>query len=91
MVSINNKTIFHVLENVVLFCSVTVGRIAWFNNWIAFMDNMLQIQILGEDTRSLFVPTSIDKLVINVKKHFLFLQSLPEENPGNLYLYIFIY
>lgn len=47
------------------------------------MDNMLQIQILSEDTRSLFVPTSLQKLFINVKKHSLVLQTLPEKNPGN--------
>lgn len=46
------------------------------------MDNMLQIQILKEDTRSLFVPTSLQKLFINVKKHSSMLQTLPEEKPG---------
>lgn len=47
------------------------------------MDNMLQIQILKEDTRALFVPTSLQKLFINVKKHAMLLQTLPEEKPGN--------
>lgn len=55
------------------------------------MDNMLQIQILKEDTRSLFVPTSIQKLFINVKKHSLLIQTLPEEKPGNLYFKRIIY
>lgn len=55
------------------------GKIAWHNNWVAFMDNMLQLQILQEDTRGLFVPTSIRKLAINVKKHVQDLFSLPEE------------
>lgn len=50
------------------------------------MDNLLQIQILKEDTRALFVPTSLQKLFINVKKHAAVLQKLPEEKPGNLYL-----
>lgn len=47
------------------------------------MDNMLQIQILREDTRSLFVPTSIQKLLINVKKHSVLTQDLSEEKSGN--------
>ena len=45
------------------------GRIAWENNWVAFMDNMLQLKILGTDTRGLFVPTGIDKLIIHPKAH----------------------
>ncbi|KAK0166754.1 hypothetical protein PV327_004243 [Microctonus hyperodae] len=55
------------------------GKIAWNNNWAAFMDNMLQIQILGMDTRGLFVPTGIQKLVIDTKAHYDQLQSLSEE------------
>lgn len=47
------------------------------------MDNMLQIQILREDTRALFVPTSLQKIFINVKKHSVVLQTLSEEKPGN--------
>lgn len=47
------------------------------------MDNMLQIQILKEDTRSLYVPTSLQKLIINVKKQSSILQTLLEEKPGN--------
>ncbi|CAD6237321.1 GSCOCG00002249001-RA-CDS, partial [Cotesia congregata] len=48
----------------------TRGKIAWFNNWVAFMDNMLQMQILEMDSRGLFVPTGIQKLVINTKAHY---------------------
>ena len=33
------------------------------------MDNMLQLQILQHDTRGLFVPTSLQKLVIDAKAH----------------------
>ncbi len=46
------------------------------------MDTMLQMQILQEDTRGLFVPTSIQKMVINTKKHFSMLQTLDAEKPG---------
>ncbi|KYM98433.1 Fatty acid synthase [Cyphomyrmex costatus] len=45
------------------------GHIAWKNNWETFMDTMLQMVIIGYDTRDLCVPTSIQKLVINPILH----------------------
>lgn len=85
MVSLNNgiNNLLSSEFNCFLFCLATVGRVGWFNNWVAFMDNMLQIQILKEDTRSLYVPTSLQKLLINVKKHSSILQTLSKEKPGN--------
>lgn len=68
----------------VLYFSGNVGRISWVNNFVAFMDTMLQMQILQEDTRGLFVPTSIQKMVINTKKHYGILHTLDPEKPGNL-------
>lgn len=59
------------------------GRIAWNNNWVAFMDNMLQIQILSGDTRGLFVPTGITKLVIDTKSHIKQIRAMDDENKGN--------
>ncbi|KAF5287178.1 hypothetical protein FQR65_LT12307 [Abscondita terminalis] len=52
-------------------CSVDVahGEIEWNGNWTAFMDNMLQIQILQVDTRGLYVPTYIDQLSIDTRLH----------------------
>ncbi|XP_075218277.1 fatty acid synthase 3 [Lycorma delicatula] len=66
----------------------TVGTVAWNNNWVAFMDSMLQMQILQEDTRALFVPTAISKLSINIKKHVHDLFNLPEDKKElPVYLY----
>ncbi|KYM83949.1 Fatty acid synthase [Atta colombica] len=45
------------------------GHIIWRNNWITFIDAMLQINTLGYDTRDLCVLTSIQKLVINPMLH----------------------
>jgi fatty acid synthase len=56
------------------------GNIRWCNNWVAFMDNMLQTDILSEDTRGLFVPTSLQKLTIDTKQHIAILHSLAAEN-----------
>ncbi|CAL7936070.1 unnamed protein product [Xylocopa violacea] len=58
----------------------TRGRIAWFKNWAAFMDNMLQITLLALDTKSLFVPTAIQKLVIDTTVHNNIIRNLTDEN-----------
>nr|XP_022920511.1 fatty acid synthase-like [Onthophagus taurus] len=43
--------------------------ISWEENFIAFMDNMLQVQLISQDTRNLYVPTSIKKIIINGPQH----------------------
>lgn len=52
-------------------CDVSgeVARIVWDNNWTAFMDNLLQLQIISQDERGLYVPTSIQKLIVDPKIH----------------------
>lgn len=54
----------------------TQGEIKWSNDWVAFMDNMLQIKILAVDTRQLYVPTSIAQLVIDPEMHLKKIESL---------------
>ncbi|KAJ8946532.1 hypothetical protein NQ318_004668 [Aromia moschata] len=49
--------------------SAAKGRIKWEDNWVTFTDNMLQMAILREDSRLLYVPTFIRKLTINAKRH----------------------
>lgn len=56
------------------------GHIAWWNNWVAFMDNMLQMQLIGTDTRSLYVPTGIQKLVIDPKLQAQIIQNITTED-----------
>jgi len=51
------------------------GHIIWRNNWAAFIDTMLQMNIVRYDTRDLYVPTSIQKLVINPMLHTLKLRN----------------
>ncbi|XP_072750690.1 fatty acid synthase-like [Anoplolepis gracilipes] len=55
------------------------GHIAWTNNWVTFMDNMLQIKILSIDMRSLYVPTEVQKLVINPKLHTQYVRDIKAE------------
>ncbi|XP_076226839.1 fatty acid synthase [Nomia melanderi] len=47
----------------------TRGHILWRKNWAAYLDNLMQIKLLGIETRALFVPTAIRKLVVDVKAH----------------------
>ena len=55
------------------------GKIKWDANWIAFLDCLLQIQILGRDTRSLILPTSIQKMVVDPQKHLKLVEELGNE------------
>ncbi|KAL3270572.1 hypothetical protein HHI36_021109 [Cryptolaemus montrouzieri] len=61
-------------------CRATRAYIKWEGNWISFMDNMLQIQILQLDTRLLYVPTGIKQMVIDPKFHLQYVESFGE-NP----------
>ncbi|XP_070169898.1 fatty acid synthase-like [Polyergus mexicanus] len=55
------------------------GHIVWTDNWVTFIDNMLQLMILGLDSRSLFVPTRIRKVVIDPESHMKKIEKLPNE------------
>lgn len=57
------------------------GKIKWLDNWPAFMDCMLQVNILALDSRSLYLPTSIRKIRINTTKHLEEVAKLDPENP----------
>jgi fatty acid synthase, animal type len=48
------------------------------------MDTMLQIKLLGIDTRGLFVPTRIEKLSIDTTKHYAILLAIPEGDVKSL-------
>ncbi|CAH1160281.1 unnamed protein product [Phaedon cochleariae] len=52
-------------------CDVNASKalIRWNENWVAFLDNMLQMKILKTDSRLLYVPTFIAHLRIPSKTH----------------------
>nr|WRO29226.1 FAS2 protein [Tuta absoluta] len=66
----------------VIGCNVegTRGRLAWVNNWVTFMDCMLQMKIIGQDSRGLFVPTRIEKLCIDATMHY---NAISKMNPDS--------
>lgn len=45
------------------------GIIQWENNWITFLDGLLQLIFLKEDTRNTYVPISIGQILIDAPKH----------------------
>lgn len=51
-----------------------VGELEWVDNWVSFMDTMLQFSIMGKDLRELYLPTRIEKVIINPQKHMELLQ-----------------
>lgn len=56
------------------------GKIKWNMNWVAFMDCVLQMNILYKDSRSLILPTRIQKLRINSKEHMAIASKMGEED-----------
>lgn len=45
------------------------GHLAWSNNWVTFVDTMLQVQVLSIPGRSLRLPTRIKSLRIDPAVH----------------------
>uniref|UniRef100_A0A6P7G8W5 Fatty acid synthase n=1 Tax=Diabrotica virgifera virgifera TaxID=50390 RepID=A0A6P7G8W5_DIAVI len=63
------------------------GKLRWDNNWISFIDTMLQFSILGQNTRELYLPTRLQRIVINPKEHLQAIQGLPEGESLPVYMY----
>jgi fatty acid synthase len=59
-----------------LFCAGKTGKVCWKDNWVAFLDNMLQMTLIQEDSQDLLVPTSLQKLTIDPKWHASQVQEL---------------
>ncbi|KAM3957748.1 fatty acid synthase-like [Aphomia sociella] len=47
----------------------TKGELEWNGNWISFMDTMLQFGLIGANTRELYLPTRIQRVVIDPATH----------------------
>lgn len=50
----------------------------WDDNWVSFMDTMLQFSIMGKDLRELYLPTRMEKVIINPAKHLEILTKMKE-------------
>lgn len=45
------------------------GKLLWKDNWVTFMDTMLQISILGFSKQSLQLPTRVTAIYIDPATH----------------------
>jgi fatty acid synthase len=63
-----------------LYCAGQIGKVCWKGNWVAFLDNMLQMKLFEKDSRDLLVPTSLQKLTIDAKLHAAEVQELNAKN-----------
>lgn len=56
------------------------GKVKWDDNWVAFMDCLLQFSIVGKDSRALMLPTGIERMIISNKIHNEYLQQVGMES-----------
>ncbi|XP_054986055.1 fatty acid synthase [Sorex araneus] len=56
----------------------TAGQLLWKDNWVTFLDTMLQVSILGSAQRSLRLPTRISAIHIDPSTHRQKLRTLKE-------------
>lgn len=55
------------------------GKIKWNQEWVTFMDCLIQFQVLMKDTRMLILPTSLRKLIIDPITHQNLIKSAKNE------------
>ena len=62
--------------------SGTEGQLLWNDNWVSFLDAMLQMQIIAVAGRELRLPTRIRSLRIDPVEHEKFVRTLDDGNKG---------
>jgi len=50
----------------------------WNGNWISYIDTMLQFSILGLKTKELYLPTRLQKIIVDPVKHLKIAESSSE-------------
>ncbi|KAK0084976.1 hypothetical protein PV325_006291 [Microctonus aethiopoides] len=64
-----------------------VGKLSWINDWISFMDTMLQFSILGKDTKDLYLPTRLQYAAIDPIGHLDVAKNFNENESFPVYSY----
>lgn len=67
------------------------GKLEWIGNWISFIDTMLQFSILGLKVKELYLPTRMQRVIIDPAKHLECIESLPENSRKFLIKYIIMF
>lgn len=57
------------------------GKVQWDNNWVSFAESLLQIAFLGKTSRSIYLPTRIERAVFNPLQHMKLVQQFNENVP----------
>lgn len=65
----------------------SVGAIKWEDNWVTFIDKLLQIKIPQIDARLLLIPVGIKRIEIDTFKHYNIIKNFAENEPINLPAY----
>lgn len=65
------------------------GKLNWEDNWVSYMDTMLQFSILGKDLRELYLPTRIQRAVFNPIKHYEMVEQLKAQNINHIPTYMY--
>ncbi|CAH0732088.1 unnamed protein product, partial [Brenthis ino] len=60
--------------------SLTEAQIKWQNNWITFIDGMLQLSALSCNHKMICMPEAFSKLTIDVENHFNNISNADEQN-----------
>lgn len=55
------------------------GELKWDSNWISFIDTMLQFCILGQNTRELYLPTRLQRALINPIEHLEYIKNRSDD------------
>jgi len=62
--------------------SGTEGQLLWNENWVSFLDAMLQMQIISSSGRELRLPTRIRSLRVDPLEHEKFVVTLEDGTRG---------
>ncbi|KAJ8688225.1 hypothetical protein QAD02_024020, partial [Eretmocerus hayati] len=65
----------------------SAGKLSWVNEWISYVDTMLQFSILGKDTRDLYLPTRLQQAIIDPVAHKQIVEKLGENEGVPVYSY----
>jgi hypothetical protein len=62
------------------FCVGQRGKVYWRDNWVTFLDGLLQMTFLESLSRDLLVPIALQKLTVDTKRHTAEVQKLDVNN-----------
>ncbi|XP_028050812.1 fatty acid synthase [Monomorium pharaonis] len=63
------------------------GQLYWFNQWIPYIDTMLQFSILSTNNKLMYLPTRLQYAAIDPEHHKRLVEELPEDGGVPVYHY----